>query len=90
MEETKLTVRVPKRALAAAKAYAAENNTTLTRMITVYLQKFEQEAAQEENTISPVVQRLTGLAKWNEEDGDYRDVYHRYLEEKYGEHARTD
>ncbi len=37
MEETKLTVRVPRDLLENFKRYAAENNTTLTDLIEAYL-----------------------------------------------------
>ena len=37
MQETKLTVRVPRDLLENFKRYAAENNTTLTDLIEAYL-----------------------------------------------------
>ena len=39
MEQTKLTVRVPRKLLEGAKQYAAENNTTLTRLVSEYLRQ---------------------------------------------------
>ena len=83
MEETKLTVRVPKRTLAAAKQYAAKNNTTLTRLITLYLEKLDRAQETQGEELSPVVLRLTGIASWEDEKGDYREVYRHYLQEKY-------
>ncbi|MCU0510464.1 MAG: DUF6364 family protein [Anaerolineae bacterium] len=79
MEETKLTVRVPKRTLTVAKQYARRHDTTLTRLITGYLQKIERAEVEEAEGLSPVVQRLRGSLSDNVSEDDYR----RYLEEKY-------
>ena len=37
MDQTKLTVRVPRDLLENVKRYAAQNNTTLTNLIEAYL-----------------------------------------------------
>lgn len=79
MEETKLTVRVPKRTLTIAKRYAARNNTTLTRLIAIYLEKIERSEVEEREGLSPVVQRLRGSLSGSVTEEDYR----RYLEDKY-------
>jgi hypothetical protein len=78
MEQTKLTVRVPRRVLDDAKRYAAERQTTLTRLITEYLRAM----AQPEDALSsaPVVRRLSGALSTAIGEEDYR----RYLDEKYG------
>lgn len=87
MEETKLTVRVPKQALAAAKSYAAKNNTTLTRLITAYLQDVERAETEEPADLSPVVRRLRGSLSGSVTE----EAYHRYLEEKHlGKSALAD
>ena len=44
MNETKLTVRVPRGLLEGAKRYAAQHDTTVTRLILAYLQRLESEA----------------------------------------------
>lgn len=79
MEETKLTVRVPKGTLTSVKRYAARNNTSLTRLITAYLEKIERSETEESEGLSPVVQRLRGSLSGKVTEEDYR----RYLEEKY-------
>ena len=78
METTKLTVRVPRTALEAAKAYARAHNTTLTRLITEYLRRL----AEPEDYLSqaPTVQRLTGSLSPEARPEEYLT----YLEEKYG------
>jgi hypothetical protein len=78
MEQTKLTVRVPRRVLEDAKRYAADRQTTLTRLIIEYLQTM----AGPDHALAdaPVIRRLTGAvqAEFGQED------YRHYLEEKYG------
>ncbi|MBE0411518.1 MAG: hypothetical protein IBX69_17475, partial [Anaerolineales bacterium] len=55
--ETKLTVRVSRRILENAKRYARENNTTLTELISTYLQQIPEAAIGLED--APTVRRLT-------------------------------
>lgn len=81
METTKMTVRVPKELLEQAKQYARENDTTLTRLITVYLDRIVTES--DPLDIPPIVQRLSGSLSPDVTIEDYQG----YLEEKYG---RTD
>jgi hypothetical protein len=78
MEDTKLTIRVPRDLLEGAKRYASENRTTVTRLIAEYLRQLT--AKSDPLADAPIVRRLSGTLS--------RDVsveeYHRYLEEKYG------
>jgi len=76
MQETKLTVRVPRELLENAKRYAAENNTTLTDLIEAYLRRIPAEWSLQN---APIVLKLSGtLAK----DVSIRD-YQKHLEGKY-------
>ena len=77
MEETKLTVRVPRHLLEKAKRFAAQNNTTLTSLIEIYLQRIPNQGSLE---AAPVVQRLSGILSPEVSVEDY----HRHVEEKYG------
>jgi hypothetical protein len=77
MEQTKLTVRVPRDLLENVKRYAAENNTTLTDLIEAYLRRIP---AQQPLDDAPIVRRLSGVLP---EDISVDD-YHRHLEDKYG------
>jgi hypothetical protein len=79
MEETKLTVRVPKATLAGAKRYAARNRTTLTRLVTAYLERIERAETEESEQLSPVVRRLRGSLSGRVTEDDYR----AHLEDKY-------
>ena len=58
MEQTNLTVMVPKKLLERAKQYARENNTTLTRLITFYLGQLE--GGDDPLVDAPIVRRLSG------------------------------
>lgn len=79
MNETKLTVRVPRGLLEGAKRYAAQHDTTVTRLILAYLQRLESEA---EGPLcdAPIVRRLSGILPSEASVNDYRD----HLEQKYG------
>jgi hypothetical protein len=78
MEETKLTVRVPKAWLEDAKEYARQNNTTLTRLVSEYLRLLSGKSDFLED--APIVRRLSGILSQDVSVEDYR----KYLEEKYG------
>ena len=76
--ETKLTVRVPQRLLNNAKRYAAAHNTTLTELISTYLERIPAET--ESLDRAPIVRRLTGLLSVHVSVDDYK----KHLDEKYG------
>ena len=78
MEQTKLTVRVPRDLLENVKRYAAKNNTTLTDLIEAYLRRIP---AQEPLDDAPIVRRLSGILPKDVSVQDYR----QHLEEKYGQ-----
>jgi hypothetical protein len=78
MQETKLTVRVPRDLLENIKRYAAQNNTTLTALIEAYLRRIP---AQQPLDNAPIVRRLSGTLS---PDGTIRD-YKQHLQEKYGQ-----
>jgi hypothetical protein len=78
MNTTKLTVRVPRKFLENAKRYADEHNTTLTELISTYLQHIPDEP--ESLAGAPLVKQLTGLLSSDVSAGDYK----KHLEEKYG------
>jgi hypothetical protein len=76
--ETKLTVRVSRRLLENAKRYARENNTTLTELISAYLQQIPKAGSGLED--APIVRRLTGSIAPDVSVEDYK----KHLDEKYG------
>jgi hypothetical protein len=76
--DTKLTVRVPRHLLKNAKRYASAHHTTLTELISAYLQRIPTES--EPLDKAPVVRQLTGLLSADVSVNDYKN----HLDEKYG------
>ena len=76
--DTKLTVRVPRHLLTNAKRYAQAHQTTLTELITAYLQHIPVESEVLDH--APVVRHLTVLLSPEVSKDDYK----KHLEEKYG------
>jgi len=76
--DTKLTVRVPRHLLTNAKRYAKAHQTTLTQLISAYLQHIPSDSDVLDH--APVVRRLTGLLS----TGVSMDDYKEHLEDKYG------
>ena len=77
MQNTKLTVRVPRDLLENIKRYAQKNNTTMTALIEAYLRRIP---AQEPFEDAPIVRRLSGSLSQNVTIQDYKE----HLAEKYG------
>lgn len=79
MDETKLTVRVPREWIEGAKRYARENNTTLTRLVSEY---FRRLSGQNNDPLAdaPIVRRLVGTLSQDVSVTDYIE----YLDQKYG------
>ena len=83
MESTKLTIRIPRKVLERAKEYAREHQTSLTRLVSEYLQQLPVE--NDPLVDAPIVQRLSGLVSSDVSIEDYQ----QYLEEKYGNQAQS-
>lgn len=77
MQNTKLTVRVPKDLLENVKRYARQNDTTLTALIEAYLRRIPPQEPFED---APIVRRLSGSLSQDVSPGDYKE----HLSEKYG------
>lgn len=77
MQDTKLTVRVPKELLENVKRFAKQNDTTLTALIEAYLRRIP---AQEPFEDAPIVRRLSGTLSQGVTLQDHKD----HLAEKYG------
>ncbi len=78
MDETKLTVRVPRELVDRAKHHASQNNTTLTNLIVAYLLRLPSHQMLDQ---APIVQRLSGTLS----SGVVLEDYHKHLDEKYGQ-----
>ena len=77
MQNTKLTVRVPKDLLENVKRYAQENNTTMTALIEAYLRRIPPQKPFED---APIVRRVSGSLSQDVTLQDHKD----HLTEKYG------
>lgn len=81
VEETKLTIRVPRQVLEDAKRYARQHDTTLTRLISQYLRRVSMQG--DPLADAPIVRGLSGTLSPSVSVEDYR----KHLEEKYGSQA---
>lgn len=77
MQETKLTVRIPRDLLENIKRYAAQHNTTLTDLIEAYLRRIPAQPPLDE---APLVRQLSRTLSPEVSIQDYK----KHLEEKYG------
>ncbi len=78
MDETKLTVRISRETLEAAKRHATEHGTTLTRLIVNYLENVRRQ--DDALADAPLTRRLTGSLSREASIQEYRE----HLERKYG------
>jgi len=78
MQETKLTIRLPRKLLENAKRYARQQNTTLTNLINEYLVQIPAPIKELDN--APIVRRLSGTLSQGVSVEDYK----RHLANKYG------
>lgn len=79
MNESKLTVRVPRDLIQQAKRYAHANDTTLTLLITEFLRQLEDQTDFLQD--AKIVRRLSGILPEKASIQDYRE----HLQEKYGD-----
>jgi hypothetical protein len=76
--DPKITIRVPKRALANARRYANSHNTTLARLISTYLEQLPTSSSEILDR-APIVRRLTGLLSPDLSAADSKE----HLKQKY-------
>jgi hypothetical protein len=77
--DTKLTVRVERDLIDAAKRYAQRQGITLSQLIEDYLRSLAIQQ-DEELFNTPILQKLSGILP----SSTTLDEYHRHLNEKYG------
>ena len=78
MQETKLTIRLPRKLLENAKRYARQQNTTLTNLINEYLVQIPVPIKELDN--APIVRRISGTLSQDVSVEDYK----QHLAGKYG------
>jgi len=83
MEETTLTIYLPRDLVDGAERYAEQHQTSLTQLIALYLRRLVAQ----ENLLdhAPIVRRLSGTLS----SDSSIDAYHAHLEEKYGQSPAT-
>lgn len=79
--DTKLTLRLKKRVIDQAKRYAADHETSLSKMIENYLAAITAES-EEKDEISPLVKSLSGVIQLPQSTND-KELLHKHLNEKY-------
>jgi hypothetical protein len=75
--QTKLTVRVDQRWLESAKSYASRHGTTLTKLISDYLEALS--GADNLQSDAPILRRLSGILPADVKVDEHRG----YLADKY-------
>ena len=79
---TKLTLRIDEKIIKSAKTYAKKNNTSISKMVSNYLELLTQSEKQS-HSISPTIQELSGIIPVNADTSKQITEYHSYLEEKH-------
>lgn len=72
----KLTLSVEERAIEKARRYSEEHNTSISRLVSRFLDRLPTG----DREISPVIRRLMGILPPTVDESEY----HRHLDEKYG------
>ncbi|MHB1688655.1 MAG: DUF6364 family protein [Ignavibacteriaceae bacterium] len=79
---TKLTLKLNKRAIDRAKKYAQKNKQSLSVMVEKYFNLISDKENITEIEISPNVLELSGIIKLPE-NINMKEVYRNYIEAKY-------
>ena len=79
---TKLTLKLNRRAIERAKRYASKNKKSLSVIVENYFNLITEKENMEEIEVSPNILELSGIIKLPE-DMDVKDIYGKHLEEKY-------
>jgi hypothetical protein len=79
MSKQRLNITVDPAVIERARRYTQRHNTSISRLVTEFLSQLPAEHDSEE-TLTPTVRRLLGVAKGGVDREDYR----RHLVEKYG------
>jgi len=79
---TKLTLKLNKRAIERAKKYAKKNKQSLSGMVENYFNLISNKEEYNEIEISPNVLELSGILELSN-DINIKEIYGKHLEEKY-------
>jgi len=81
---TKLTLKLNKKAIDRAKKYAQKNKQSLSVMVEKYFNLISDKDSISEMEISPNVLELSGIVKFSK-NINVKEVYGKHIEEKYSE-----
>lgn len=79
MSKQRLNITVDPAVIERARRYTQRHNTSISRLVTEFLSQLPVEHDSEES-LTPTVRRLLGVAK----NGGDREDYRRHLVERYG------
>ncbi len=79
---TKLTLKLNKRAIERAKKYAQKNKQSLSVMVENYFNMIAEKDSANVIEISPNVLELSGIIKLSK-NFDLKQMYGKHLEDKY-------
>ncbi|MBT8387367.1 MAG: hypothetical protein KJO12_08130 [Ignavibacteria bacterium] len=79
---TKLTLKMNKRAIERAKKYAQKNKQSLSKMVENYFNTVTEKDSINDLEISPNVLELAGIIKLSD-NFNLKQMYGRHLEDKY-------
>ena len=80
--DRKLTLSLNSLVIDRAKQYARDNNVSLSRMIEQYLASLTKPEEEQEESFTPLVDRLVGVIELPEAD-THKSDYADYLLQKY-------
>ena len=84
---TKLTLKLNKRAIERAKRYAKRNKQSLSGIVENYFEIIADKELSNDIEISPNVLELAGIIKLSN-DVNIKELYGKHLEEKYSRWKR--
>ncbi len=79
---TKLTLKLNKRAIERAKKYAQKNKQSLSVLVENYFNMISEKDSLNDLEISPNVLELSGIIKLSEKF-NLKQIYGKHLEDKY-------
>jgi hypothetical protein len=79
---TKLTLKLNKKAIDRAKRYAQKNKQSLSVMVEKYFNLISDKDSISEIEISPNILELSGIVKISE-NIKVKEVYRKHIEDKY-------
>ena len=81
--ETKLTLRMDKNIINAAKRFAREHHTSLSSLVADYFRRLVMNNTREQQP-TPILAEITGvLKKTSGSRENWQEEYHQHIEEKY-------